>query len=86
MLTETGLPAVAAVNSHDLASSDALDKELGELLDEAQVRNPLDLSSLFPRGFRCFFSTHFRSFLAQIYRIDHYLGKEMVQNLSAVST
>lgn len=40
---------------HDLASSDILDKELGELLKEEQI-----------------------------YRIDHYLGKEMVQNLSAV--
>jgi glucose-6-phosphate 1-dehydrogenase len=40
---------------HDLASSDALDKELAGLLEEDQI-----------------------------YRIDHYLGKEMVQNLSAV--
>ena len=40
---------------HDLASSDALDKELAGLLEEEQI-----------------------------YRIDHYLGKEMVQNLAAV--
>ena len=40
---------------HDLASSDALDKELSGLLEEEQI-----------------------------YRIDHYLGKEMVQNLAAV--
>lgn len=40
---------------HDLASSDALDEELGQLLSEDQI-----------------------------YRIDHYLGKEMVQNLAAV--
>lgn len=40
---------------HDLASSNALDKELAGLLEEEQI-----------------------------YRIDHYLGKEMVQNLAAV--
>ncbi|CAD0185500.1 Glucose-6-phosphate 1-dehydrogenase [Ruegeria sp. THAF57] len=60
------------IQSHDLATEQTrivVEKPFGHDLDSAKVLNAT-------------LATHFRE--KQIYRIDHYLGKETVQNLMAV--